>query len=210
MTKLLKYIYVGSVLPLLIGSITYFYWYFKRSWFAENLDITVFAITIIFGFIIMAVITLILCALFVFKNKTSWKKVIVPISIVVLTVPFINNYASTYKIISKMAFIRIINNTNYNINKIWSDDDLIWGVTKKGNDIIVSFYPVYINDWTKKKGEGNYTYPHKVNPVFVDLLSGNDSIMTYELPIISKGDCKTYQLSDLMKIKTSAKMISSK
>src|SRR4051812_19787236 len=90
MTRPLKIIYIGALLPLLIGSLTFFYWFYKRKWFASNVNIELLAYFTILGFLLVGVITLVLCIDFTLKNRKDWKKIIVPIIIVGLTFPIID------------------------------------------------------------------------------------------------------------------------
>jgi len=189
---------MGALLPLLVGSIIFFYWFYERNWFAEDFNIYIYAMFTIAGFIVCAIITLILCAVFVLKNRTEWKKIIVPILIIGFTLPVIHLYETTVKTFSQKAFVRIINDTDKEVGRFWSDDFQMWGDTKRSDDYVISFYPVYKYDWHKTRGN-SYNIPHTTNEVFVDLITDRDSMVTYTLPKIEKGECKTIRLSELTK-----------
>ena len=197
MTRLLKLIYILAILPLLIGSATFFYWYYKRTWYASNADIELFAFFTILGFLLFAVLTLLLCTFFIYKNQTSWKKIIIPILIIVLTFPLIDLYGTLHNSLLDKAYVRIINDSkDLEIDRIWSENFEMRYFKKNKDDIIISFYPVYNYDWTQMISSDWYHYD--INPVFIDLKITNDSIRTYELNEFSKGDCKTITLTDVI------------
>lgn len=197
MPRLLKIIYLCSIVPLLTGSATFFYWFYKRTWFARNVDIELFAFFTILGFLLLALVTIILCIVFIVKNRTDWKKIMIPIVIVGLTVPVIDLYGTLHTSISDKAFIRIINDTDKQIERIWSDNFEMTYFEKKGNDFVISFYPVYTYDyeWPEYYPSGiNY----HINTLHIDLKKKGDSIITYTLPEIDKGDCETIKLTKII------------
>ena len=199
MTRQLKIIYLLSILPLLTGSLTFFYWFYKRTWFADNAKIELLALFTILGFLLFALTTLILCIIFVVKNRPDWKKIIIPVVIIGLTVPVIDLYGTLHTSLSDQAFVRIINDTDKQINRIWSDNFEMNYFENKGNDFVISFYPVYIYDWTQEYSSGMFNY--KVNPLHIDLKQKGDSVVTYNLPNFSKGDCETIRLTEIVKTK---------
>lgn len=195
MTRFLKIIYFCSLVPLLTGSATFMYWFYKRTWFAENVDIELLAFNIITGFLLLALVTIILCVLFVVKNRTSWKSIIIPIIIVGLTFPIVDLYGTLHTSLSDKAFVRIINDTDRKINRIWSDNFELTYYDNKGNDFVISYYPVYTYDWTE---EISFGYDYYINTVHIDLKQKGDSILTFNLPDLSKGDCKTIKLTEII------------
>lgn len=193
MTRQLKIIYLLSILPLLTGSLTFFYWFYKRTWLAENTEIELIAFLTIICFSLSALTTLILSIIFVIKNKIEWKKVIIPIAIIGLTVPVIDLYETLYTSLWDKAFVRIINNTDSRIKRIWSDNFEMNYFENKGNDFVISFYPIYTYNWTRRSSSDmNYT----VNPLQIDL-ERNDYLVTYTLPEFYKGYCKTIRLTEI-------------
>lgn len=196
MTKQLKIIYFFSISPLLIGSLTFFYWLYKRTWFASNADIELLAFFTILGFLLFALISILLCIIFVIKNWIEWQKVIIPIIIIGITVPVIDLYATLHNSLSQKAFVRIINDTDSRINRIWSDNFEMTYFENEGNDFVMSFYPVYTYDWTKTDYSGTFYYD--INKLHIDLKQKGDSIITYDLPSFSKGNCKTIKLTEII------------
>jgi hypothetical protein len=196
MTKQLKIIYFFSIFPLLIGSLTFFYWFYKRTWFADNANIESLAFFTILGFLLFALISIILCLIFVVKNLKEWKKIIIPILIIAITVPVIDLYATLHNSLSQKVFVRIINDTDNRINRIWSDNFEITSFKDKGNDFVISFYPVYTYDWTKVYYSDTFYY--EINRLKIDLKQKGDSIITYDLPSFSKGDCQTIKLTEII------------
>lgn len=194
----LKIIYLLSILPLLTGSLTFFYWFYKRTWFADSAEIEFLAFCTILGFLLLALTTLILCSIFVFKNRTDWEKIIIPIIIIGLTVPVIDLYVTLHTCLSDQAFVRIINDTDKQINRIWSDNFQMTYFENKENDFVISFYPVYTYDWTQEYSSG---FNYKINPLRIDLKEKGDSIVTYNLPRFSKGECETIRLTEIVKTK---------
>ena len=195
MPRLLKIIYLCSIVPLLTGSATFFYWFYKRTWFARNVDIELFAFFTILGFLLLALVTIILCIVFIVKNRTDWKKIMIPIVIVGLTVPVIDLYGTLHTSLSDKTFVRIINDTDKQINRIWSDNFEMTYFENKQNDFVISFYPVYTYDWTTENSLG---FNYYINAVNIDLKQKNDSIVTYNLPEFSKGDCETIKLTEII------------
>lgn len=195
MIRQLKIIYFFSIFPLLTGSLTFFYWFYKRTWLASNANIEFLAFLTILGFLLFALISLILCIVFVVKNRTEWKKIIIPILIVGLTFPVINLYATVHNSLSQKAFVRIINDTDNRINRIWSDNFEITSFKDKGNDFVISFYPVYTYDWTKVYYSDTFYYD--INKLHIDLKEKGSTI-TYNLPSFSKGDCQTIKLTEII------------
>ena len=196
MKRHLKIIYLCSLAPLLTGSATFFYWFYKLTWFADKVDILSFAFFTILGFLLLALVTIILCIVFAFKNRSEWKKIIIPIVIIGLTVPVIDLYETLTTYISNQAFIRIINDTDKKIERIWSDNFEMTYFENNENDFVISFYPVFTYDWKQEYSRGIFKY--KINAVHIDLKEKNDSILTYNLPDFSKGDCETIKLTEII------------
>ncbi len=199
MTRLLKIIYLCSFVPLLTGSATFFYWFYKRTCYADNVDIELLAFYTILGFWLLAFITIILCIIFIIKNRADWKRIIVPIVIVGLTFPIIDLYDTLHTSLSDKAFVRIINDTDRQINRIWSDNFEMAYFDNKENDFIISFYPVYTYDWSLQPSSGMFNY--NINKLHIDLKQNPDNIVTYNLPDFSKGDCKTIKLTEIINAK---------
>lgn len=197
MTRQLKIIYLLSILPLSIGNLTFFYWFYKRTWFADNVEIELVAFFTILGFLLFALTTLILSIVFVVKNRTDWIKIIIPIVIVGMTFPVIDLYGTLHTSLSDKAFVRIINDTDKQIKRIWSENFEMTYFENKGYDFVISFYPVYTYDWTQEYSSGMFNY--KVNTLRIDLKQKNDSIVIYTLPDFSKGDCETIRLTEIIK-----------
>jgi len=198
MPKQLKTIYFFSIFPLLIGSLTFFYWFYKRTLFADNANIESLAFFTILGFLLFALISILLCVVFIVKNRTEWQKIVIPIIIVGLTIPVIDLYATLHNSLSQKAFVRIINDTDNRINRIWSDNFEITSFKDKGNDFVMSFYPVHTYDWTKNDSYYSGDFFYEINTLHIDLKQKGDSIITYDLPSFSKGDCKTIKLTEII------------
>ena len=196
MARQLKIIYLISTIPLLIGSLTFIYWYIKRSWFAENLDIELFVFFTILVFLIAVLATIILCSIFASGYPTDRKNIIPPIIIVLLTFPMVCIYGTLYDLISEKAFVRVINDTDNQIIRIWSANFEKTYYDKKGNDFIISYYPVYTYNWTEENsGEYDYT----INGIHVDTRLKNTKLKTLNFPLISKGECRIVRLSNIEK-----------
>lgn len=118
MTRLLKIIHILSTLPLFFGSFIFFYWFYKRTWYAEDVKIELLAFFTLLGFLLFAFTTLILCIFFVLKNRTDWKKTIIPIIFIITTFPVIDFYETLHTSLSEKAFVRIKNKTDNQINRI--------------------------------------------------------------------------------------------
>lgn len=192
--KLLQIIYIFSFLPIIVGSTTFFYWYYKRIWFAENAEIEIFALFTILGFFLLTLINIILCVIYVIRNASEWKMIIAPVLIILMTFQVINLYGNIYDSFSNKAFILITNDTNQKIDRIWSDNFEFTLAEDMSSNFVISFYPVYTYDWSVKSSGG---FNYEVNPLYVDVDLKDDSIVTYRFPEISKGDCLKFKLSEL-------------
>lgn len=128
----------------------------------------------------------------------EWKKIIIPILIIAITVPVIDLYATLHNSLSQKAFVRIINDTDNRINRIWSDNFEITSFKDKGNDFVISFYPVYTYDWTKNDSYYSSDFFYEINILRIDLKQKGDSTITYNLPSFSKGNCKTIKLTEII------------
>jgi c-di-AMP phosphodiesterase-like protein len=197
MTRTLKIIYFLSIFPLLIGSLIFYYWYCKRNWYAEDFFIEMFAFFAIIVFLLFALIAMVLCVFFLVKNRTSWRKIVVPLLLILLTFPVIDLYATIQSYYSNKAFVRIINDTDKRVDRIWSDNFVQVNFTEK--DFVVSYFPVYIYNWTNKVSSGRVQF--KVNPLYIDIGAKGDSVVTYNLPEMYKGDCEKIKLSEIIKNK---------
>jgi hypothetical protein len=208
MTRQLKYIYIGALTPLITGSSIFLYWFYKRNWFAENADIELAAGITILGFILFGFITILLSTMLILSNAKDWKKIIAPILIIVLTIPMIDIYGVLYTSLSDKAFVRIINDTDKTVKRVWSDnfeitifDSAPLDFDADPIDFIISYYPVYTYDWTK---EDSFGYDYEITPVKIELL-GNGTVSHYTLPEYSKGECRTITLTEIIKESNNAR-----
>lgn len=193
--KLLKIIYVASFLPLLSGSLIFFYWFYKRTCFAENIYIEAPAFFALIGFLLLGLLVVILCIGFVIKHKIYWKKIIIPLLIICITIPVIDLYGTMHNELSQKAFVHIISDTDQRINRIWSDNFEIRYAETEGKDFILSFNPVYTFNWQERVR----SFPvYEINKIHVDV-DQNGSLVTYDFPDIEKGDCETIRISQLKK-----------
>lgn len=195
MRTLLKNIYICSIVPLLSISASFFFWFYKRTWMASDVDIEFFAAFTVIGFFLLALATIALTIIFIVKNRTDWKKTIIPIAIVGVTFPLIDLYGTLYSTLSDKAFVRIINDTDRKIERIWSDNFEMINYEDAKTDLIVSFYPVYTYDWTI---ESSTSFNYYINTIYIDLKQKNNITETYYLPELSKGDCKTIKLTEII------------
>ena len=195
--KLLKIIYAFSLSPLIFGSITFFYWYYSRIWFAKDIDIELTAFFTILAYFLFGLIALILCSIYVSKQKSNWKKIITPVIILLITFPTVELYSSIHTSFEQKAFINIMNDVNdVEIVRIRSDnfEDTYFDNKK---DFIFSYYPVYKYDWAQAISGDWYNYD--VNKLRIEIKMENDSIQTFEFPSFSKGQCGTVRVSEIIK-----------
>ncbi|MFK7808620.1 MAG: hypothetical protein AB8F74_12520 [Saprospiraceae bacterium] len=195
--KLLKIIYAFSLTPLVFGSITFFYWYYNRIWFASDVDIELTAFFTILAYFLFGLIALILCSVYAFKQKDNWKKIITPVIIVLITFPTVDLYSSVHTSFEQKAFVSIVNDVNKTeIIRIRSDnfEDTYFDNKK---DFIFSYYPVYTYDWTQAIS-GNW-YNHDLNKIRIEIKMENDKVQTFDFPNFSKGQCGTVRISEIIK-----------
>ena len=195
--KLLTIINTLSLSPLIFGSITFFYWYYNRIWFAKDIDIELTAFFTILAYFLFGLIALILCGIYVFKQKSNWKMIITPVIILLITFPTIELYSSIHTSFEQKAFINIMNDVyDVEIVRIRSDNFEDTYVDNK-KDFIFSYYPVYKYDWTQAISGDWYNYD--VNKLRIEIKMGNDSIQTFEFPSFSKGQCGKVRVSEIIK-----------
>jgi hypothetical protein len=191
--KLLKIIYIASILPLVSGSFIFLYWFYKRTSFAENVVIEVPAFFALVGFLLCSILVLILCIVFIIKNKKEWKKIIIPLTIMGVTIPVIDVYGTMHRELSQKAFVRVVNDTNQRINRIWSDHFEITYSQNYEKEYIFSFYPVYTYDW--EQITRSY-HPYKISVIHMDVFQ-KGTVVTLDLSELPKGECKTIKVSQL-------------
>ncbi len=194
MKLLLKIIYIGAFAPILMGSLTFFYWYYERFWFAKDVSIEILALLSIYLFVILGFIALIFSVGFAVSGSNYRKKIIIPVLVIFLTIPVIDLYSRAYSALSEKAFVRVINDTEgLRIEKIRSANFEIFYFDEK--DFIISYYPVYIYDWTSQISGRWYNY--EISNVTIDIVN-NDTTITYDFPNLSKGECVTIKLSEII------------
>ncbi|WP_044210111.1 hypothetical protein [Flammeovirga sp. OC4] len=195
--KRLKIIYAFSLSPLIFGSITFFYWYYSRVWFAKNIDIELTAFFTIMAYFLFGIIALIQCSIYVSERKSSWKNIRTPLIILLITIPITELYSSIHISFEQKAFINILNDINDSeIVRIYSDNFEKTNYKDK-KDFIFSYYPVYKYDWTQGISDDLYNY--KINKLRIEIKLENDSIQTFEFPSFSKGQCGTVRVSEIIR-----------
>jgi len=198
--KTLKTAYTLSLLPLTFGSITFFYWYYSRTLFAKNINIELTAFFTILAYFLFGLLVLILCSIYLSKQKSNWKKILTPISILLITFPTVELYSSIHTSFEQKAFINIINDvSNTEIVRIRSDNFEVSYFNNK-KDFIFSYYPVYKYDWTQEVSSDLYYYG--VNKLRIKIKMRNGSIQTFDFPSFSKGQCGTVRISEIIKMQT--------
>ena len=194
--KLIKIIYAFSLSPLIFGSITFFYWYYNRKWFATDVNIELTALFTILAYLFFGLIAIILCSVYLFKQKYNWKKIINPVILLLITLPTVELYSSIYTSFEQKAFVNIVNDVNdTDIIRIRSEnfEDTYFG---KSKDFIFSYYPVYTYDWTQEISSDWYNYD--LNKLIIEIKMKNDSIQTFDFPTFLKGQCGTVRISEII------------
>jgi len=174
--------------------VTFFYWFYQRFWFAKDAEIELLAFFTILGFVILSIVTVGLCIDFARKDLSRWRKVVIPLVVITFTFPAIDLYGTMYNVLSKKAFVRIINDSKgATLDRFWSAN-LSKEYFKRRNKYVIHFDPVYNYDF-----ESDYSgmYWYEITPVYFDLMYPNDSIVRYSLPDLSRGDCVTIRASKL-------------
>lgn len=133
-------------------------------------------------------------------NWRKWKQIIPSLSAIVFTFLILILYGTIYSTLSEQAFVRLINDTDKKIIRVWSANFEITELDSSKKDFVIWFYPVYTYDWTKEYSDGMFEY--KINDVYIDIEQRTDSVVTYDLPSISKGDCCTIRMGKLIKQRT--------
>ncbi len=197
MSRRLKYIYLTSLLPLIVGSVVFFIWYYRKTNIPVNTEIELIAGFTILGFLLFAIVTLILSAIHLLKNKSNWLQVITPLIILVMTVLTIDLYSSVYNSLNEKAFVKLIVDQDHaELVRVWSKNFEQGFFDKDSKEFTISFYPVYEYDWTQ--ASDSYQ-PYEIVPVNIDMRHSNGSIQTLELGTFEKGSCKTIALTELKK-----------
>uniref|UniRef100_UPI0032179299 hypothetical protein n=1 Tax=uncultured Draconibacterium sp. TaxID=1573823 RepID=UPI0032179299 len=198
--KLLNVIYIGAWLPLLVGTITFLYWFIKRMWFAQDAEIAWFAYYTILFYFVAGVITLILSVIYVVKQKEKWKKIISPVSVVFITFLVVYLYGSVYSASMQQAFVKVVNDSEGTVVlRVYSDNFEHYYFDRKAGEFIFSYYPVYNFDWTPPASGHDHDYT--VNPVSIEVKMENDSVRSFDFPRFLKGECGTVLLSEILETK---------
>lgn len=196
MSKYLKLIYALALIPLLSGSLFFFFWLYNRKCYANNVEIEIAALISILLFVLLGAILWILFIANV-RTKNDLKEHFIPLAISILTIPIIDLYQTSYEVISEKAYVRVINDIDKPIQRIWSANfEITYDVQGVRKSFILSYTPVYTIDWAHPSSdESNY----HVNDVYMDIHVSDTSIETFELPTIYPGACKELKLSDIVK-----------
>ncbi len=82
--------------PLIFVSTIFFTWFFARHWYAHDVRIMGISALAILSFLALGIVALVLCAIALFKNRSSWTRILGPIAILVITLGMITIYSDHY------------------------------------------------------------------------------------------------------------------
>jgi len=194
--KLLRYIYFLVVAPLVFGSITFFYWYYSRIWFAKDIAIEGIALITVFIFLLFGLISLILCGVYIHNQKHLWKKIIAPVLIILLTFPIIEIFSRVHTSLDQQAFVRVKNDVaNTEVISIRSDH-FEKNHFPETNDFILSYYPVYTYDWFQPYSGNMYSF--EMAKLTIEIKMADDSTHFFDFPSQAKGYCGSVRISELI------------
>jgi hypothetical protein len=194
-----RLIYAGAMLPLTIGTVIFFYWFYQRSFHAMNVHIELISFFIIVTYLVFSCIILIFSVLYFFQFKNNWKRIAPALFILVFTVPALFTYGTMYDLHANKTYVRVVNDLDsLNVYRIRSANFSIDALEKKGNDFVVSYEPVYEYDWTK---EDSFGFEYEIKEIFIDLVSADNMVHTYEMPVFEKGVCAHIKVSALKESK---------
>ena len=206
--KLLIILYLSAFIPLVLGTIVFYYWYYNLFYNGIDKRIEGKAFTIVLLYFLFSVITIITSIVILIKHRKLWGKIILPIICILITVPVIELYERIHITMSDIAsFIKIENDLNgYEIHRIWSAnfENDYFNPTKKEH--IFYYFPVRNYDWTPIKFEYDggifVEYDYNISQLYIDLVKNEKDTMTFKLNELDKGQEVIVKLSNLIKNKT--------
>ena len=196
---LIGWAYVLALLPLIFGSGIFFTWFFARHLYAFDLDIFGVAAVAIFSFLILGVVTLILCGVELFKNRSKWARSFGPVAILLGTLGMITIYADLYGNDDR-AYVRIdVRGSQITEVMLWSSHFCTGRRANPSNEALVfTFVPVYDYNWgIKGSASGS---PYTIDPVYLEVHHGG-SVMTYQLPPLTKRECMGFNMHEIFHLR---------
>ncbi len=197
----IRSIYFISLLPLVASSITFFYWFFNRIYAAVDVDIKGVASIILSLYLICCLATIAMVIIFVIRNSKEWKKVLLPLFFIGVTVLSIGMFGAVYDSFKTTVVVKIVNDTEgLQLKRIWSNNFEYDNFDKEKREHIFSYNPVRNYDWEVPELTSSvYRYRYDYSRVFVDLYDSGNNVSTYELPEYKEGYCGEIKLNELVK-----------
>jgi hypothetical protein len=189
--------YVLTLTPMLFGSITFFWWFYARRWYAIDVKIELTAFAAIILYFIGGTIALGFCLDAWVKNKSSWRRVLGPLFVIAFTWVLIDLYGEHHRRDDR-AYLRVdVRNSDVTEVLLWSshfETGLRRNASKE--ELVFAFEPVYTYGWGIKTSSG---YSHQVDSVFIEVHE-HAVIKTFVLPTMRKRACRTLNEEELRQL----------
>lgn len=182
-----RWAYLLALLPLVLGSIIFFYWFYQRAWYAVDAEIEVLAFLAILMYFVLGAITVILCIVSVIRDRRHWYWILGPLAIVGLTFQAIDYYDACVHG-DTHAYVGIdVRGSGITDVELWSTHFRTgWRADPRKERLVLTFEPTYTYNWGVSYSGGES--PYVIDSVFIEIHDGFSS-NTYALPTLAKGDC---------------------
>src|SRR5262249_6539675 len=145
---LLWWTYAFATTPLVVGSLIFFFGFYARRWYAIDVRIEGPALCALLLYFLFCVVTVVLCVVGFFRDRSLRKRLIGPLFIVAITLVMIDLYANAYDF-GQRAFVR------FNVKGSGITEITLWSAHFKTGErrapdkesMVLSFHPTYVYDW---------------------------------------------------------------
>jgi hypothetical protein len=172
-----------GLIPIIgLGLILFVFW-FGLTFFAHDIDVNGIGFIYILASVPIVFVGFVLTIISIFKNDNkSIFRPIIGLLLIILNVPTLIWILRTHGEISGRAYLKVINNSDFNIDNITikePDNNKDFGFLGQGNSKVLFFNPDYYSP-------DGVTYPGIGNNYF--LLTINQKTTHKNLPIIHPGE----------------------
>lgn len=192
---LIRWAYLLAVVPLMLGSLVFFCWYYARRVYAIDLRIEGLSLLALLLFVLCGAVVLVLTTVALLRDRTRFFIKIGPVLLLVLTCLAIDVYGTMYDQLREKVYFRFeLQGSGITEVEVWSAH-MRSGRRSDPNkdDVLLSFMPVYTYDWGSHGSAGPM---RALDSVFVEVHTAGAQ-KAWCLPWLREGECRTLTLSDL-------------